>query len=273
MQTILLPVDFSPASRNAAVFAAELAKLLGSKLLLFHAYMLPTPISEVPYAMVTVDNLQKENEESIRKEADWIHDNYALEVEWLVRIGIASDEIKTLTKERDIGLIVMGMKGAGGLDKIIGSTTTNVSRKVKTPVLVIPHDAVYTPVKHITYASDFTYRTSTQLFNPLLELARAFGAKTYILFVRQGHGGNTDQETAGKKNSEIIFEGYEHEYVTIEEPSVNQGISKYIQQHSSQLLVMVAHKHTFLERVFSKNHTTVMAYETHVPLLILQDKD
>ncbi len=55
----------------------------------------------------------------------------------------------------------MGMKGAGGLDKIIGSTTINVSRKVKTPVLVIPHDATYTPIKHITYASDFTYKTST----------------------------------------------------------------------------------------------------------------
>lgn len=273
METILLPVDFSPASRNAAVFAAELAKLFHSKLLLFHAYMLPTPISEVPYAMVTVDNLQKENEQEIKKEADWIHDNYGLEVEWLVRIGIASDEIKTLCKEREIDLIVMGMKGAGGLDKIIGSTTTNVARKVKTPVLVVPHDATYTPIKHITYASDFTYKTSTRLFSPMLQLARAYGARTHILFVRQGHGGNSEVELTGKKSSEIIFEGYDHEYVTLEEPSVNQGISKYIQEYSSELLVMVAHKHTFLERVFSKNHTTVMAYETHVPLLILQDKD
>lgn len=273
METILLPVDFSPASRNAAVFAAELAKLFHSRLLLFHAYMLPTPISEVPYAMVTVDNLQKENEQEIRKEADWIHDKYGLEVEWLVRIGIASDEIKTLCKERDIGLIVMGMKGAGGLDKIIGSTTTNVSRKVKTPVLVVPHDATYTPIKHITYASDFTYKTSTHLFNPMLKLARAYGATTHILFVRQGHGGNSELELTGKKSTEIIFEGYDHEYITLEEPSVNQGISKYIQEYSSDLLIMVAHKHTFLERVFSKNHTTVMAYETHVPLLILQDKD
>ncbi|OQP47147.1 hypothetical protein A4H97_06460 [Niastella yeongjuensis] len=273
MQTILLAVDFSPASRNAAVFAAEMAKLLHSKLLLFHAYMLPTPISEVPYAMITVDNLQKENEDQIKKEADWIHDNYGLEVEWLVRIGIASDEIKTLTKEKEIGLIIMGMKGAGGLDKIIGSTTINVSRKVKTPVLIIPHDAAYSPIKHITYASDFSYKTSTRLFNTLLELARAYGAKTHILFVRQGHGGNSEQELNGKRSSEIIFEGYDHEYATIEEPSVNQGISKYLQQYSSELLVMVAHKHTFLERVFSKTHTTAMAYETHIPLLILQDKD
>lgn len=273
MNTILVPVDFSPASRNAAAFAAELAKILQTRLLLFHAYMLPTPISEVPYAMVTVDNLQKENEEQIKREADWLHNEYGLEVEKLVRIGIASDEIKTLTKERPIGLIVMGMKGAGGLDKIIGSTTTNVARKVKTPVLVVPHDAAYAPIKHITYASDFSYKTSIELFKPMVMLARTFGAKTHVLFIRQSHGGNTEMELTGKRSNEIIFEGLDHEYVIMEEPSVNHGISKYLQQQSSELLVMVAHKHTFLERVFSKNHTTVMAYQTHVPLLILQDKD
>ena len=273
MNTILVPVDFSPASRNATIYAAELAKLLHTRILLFHAYMLPTPISEVPYAMVTVDNLQKENEDQLKKEADWLHGQYGLEMEWLVRIGIASDEIKTITKEKETGLIVMGMKGAGGIDKIIGSTTTNVSRKVKTPVLVIPHDAAYTPIKHITYASDFTYKTSPQLFNPLLEIARAVQAKTHILYVRQGHGGITEQELTGKQDNEIIFEGYDHEYAIIEEPSVNHGISRYLQQQSSELLAMVAHKHSFLERVFSKDHTTAMAYETHVPLLILQDKE
>jgi nucleotide-binding universal stress UspA family protein len=273
MNTILVPVDFSPASRNATNYAAELAKLLHARLFLFHAYMLPTPISEVPYAMVTVDNLQKENEDQLKKEAEWLYNQHKLEVEWLVRIGIASDEIKTITKEKEIGLIVMGMKGAGGLDKMIGSTTTNVARKVKTPVLVIPHDTTYTPIKHITYASDFTYKTSIQLFNPLLELARIYRPRTHILYIRQSHGGDSEQELTGKRNSEIIFEGLDHEYVTIEEASVNQGISKYLQQQSSELLVMVAHKHSFLERVFSKDHTTAMAYETHVPLLILQDKD
>ena len=223
--------------------------------------------------MVTVDNLQKENEDQLKKEANWLHEQYGLEVERLVRIGIASDEIKTITKEKEIGLVVMGMKGAGGLDKIIGSTTTNVARKVKTPVLVIPHDTTYTPIKHITYASDFTYKTSIQLFNPLLELARIYRPRVHILYIRQNHGGDSEQELSGKQSSEIIFEGIEHEYVIVEEASVNQGISKYLQQQSSELLVMVAHKHSFLERVFSKDHTTAMAYETHVPLLILQDKD
>ena len=272
MQTILLPVDFSPASRNAAIYAAEIARLLNTRLLLFHAYLMPTPISEVPYAMITVDNLQKENEDQIRKEANFLKTEYGVEAEWLVRIGTASDEIKVITREQSIGLIIMGMKGAGGLDKIIGSTTTNVTRKVKTPVLVVPHDASYQPISHITYASDFSYPASVQLFDPMLELARASKASINILHIRLHHTGASQQETDGKKDKAALFEGYSHEYHIIEEASVNQGINNFLQDHASELLVMVAHKHSFLERIFSKNHTTSMLYETHTPLLILQDK-
>jgi nucleotide-binding universal stress UspA family protein len=270
MQTILVPVDFSPVSRNASVYAAELARLFNASLLLFHAYMLPTPVSEVPYVMVTADEMQRENEAFLNKEADHLQTTYGVPVETLVRIGIASDEIKELSKEQSVDLIVMGMKGAGGLDKIIGSTTTNVIRKVKIPVLIIPHDAGYKPIKHITYASDFSYKTSGSLFTPLQEMAKTLGATIHVLHVQKETV--KMEEMTGRKNTEQLFSSYPHEFVTVTDNSVTHGINDYLQHHSSQLLVMVAHNHTFFERIFSKSRTTAMAYETKIPLLVLQDK-
>jgi nucleotide-binding universal stress UspA family protein len=270
MQTILVPADFSPVSRNASVYAAELARLFNARLLLFHAYMLPTPVSEVPYVMVTADEMQQENEAFLKKEADHLNTTYGVQVEWLVRIGIASDEIKELTKERPVDLIVMGMKGAGGLDKMIGSTTTNVVRKVKTPVLIIPHDAGYKPIQHIAYASDFSYKTSSNLFNPLLEMAKTLGATIHILHVQKETV--KMEEMAGRKSTEQLFSGYNHEFETVTDSSVTHGINEYLHHHSCELLVMVAHNHTFFERIFSKSRTTAMAYETKIPLLVLQDK-
>lgn len=271
MQTILVPVDFSPVSRNASIYAAELARLFNSRILLFHAYMLPTPVSEVPYVMVTADEMQQENEAFVKKEADHLHTTYGVQVEILVRIGIASDEIKELTREQPIDMVVMGMKGAGGLDKIIGSTTTNVIRKVKIPVLIIPHDAGYKPVQHITYASDFTYKTSGILFTPLLKIAKILGAQIQVLHVQKD--AVKMEELAGRKSTERAFSGYNHEFVNVTNNSVTQGINEYLQHHSSELLVMVAHTHTFFERIFSKSRTTAMAYETKIPLLVLQDKE
>ena len=100
MQTFLVPVDFSAASSNALEYAAQLAKVMGAKLLLFHAYMLPTPVSEVPYVMVTADELQKENEELIERKPEYLQNNIGVEIEWQVRIGIATDEVKALTGKR-----------------------------------------------------------------------------------------------------------------------------------------------------------------------------
>lgn len=273
MQNFLIPVDFSPASRNAAAYAAQLAKVMGSKLLLFHAYMLPTPVSEVPYVMVTADEMQKENEELIRREAEFLHSQYGVEVEWLVRIGIASDEVKALTKERSADIIIMGMKGEGGIEKIIGSTTTNVIRKVRKPVLIVPHDASYKRMSIVTYASDFSYKTSFHLFDPLVAIIKQFQATLIILNVQLQHSGAKAEELVGKKDIEEIFKNIPHQFVSMEDNSVKTGINHYIQRNSSDMLVMVSHAHGFFDRIFSKDHTTAMAYETHIPMLVLQDKE
>ncbi len=36
---------------------------------------------------------------------------------------------------------------------------------------------------------------------------------------------------------------------------------------------MAVNKHNFFERFFTLNHTKAMAYETRVPMLVLQDKE
>ena len=273
MQTIVVPTDFSPEARNAGLYAAELAKIFKARLLLFHAYMLPTPVSEVPYVMITVDELQKENEILLKKEVEHMVQSYAVEAEGIVRIGIPSDEIRVLSDDMSVDLVVMGMKGAGGIDKMIGSTTTNSIRKLRTPVLVIPQHFSFAPIKTITYASDFTYNSSSQLFNMLIKLATIFQAKIHIINVHRQKDEIKNRQIEGKKSLEKIFEGIGHSFDDITHQSILQGIIEYMKTHSSELLVMVEHKHSFLERIFSRDHTTAMAYETKTPLLILQDKN
>ena len=233
--------------------------------------MIATPVSEVPY-MVSVDDMQKENEERLKKEAERLFSGFNIEVEWLVRIGTPSDEIKLLTQEKEIDLVILATKGEGGLEKIIGSTTTNTIRKIKTPVLIIPQNGIFIPIKNISYASDFTYNSSFHLFNFLLELLKIFQASLTILHVHNQHEKKAIDELAGKKDIENIFKETDHKFHIIHGASVMHGINEFIEQNATDLLVMVAHKHTFLERVFGKSNTKEMAYETKVPLLVLQDK-
>ena len=273
MQTIVIPTDFSPEARNAGIYAAQLAKIFGARLIFFHAYMLPTPVSEVPYVMITVDELQKENEVLIRKEVEHITKTYGVEAEGIVRIGIPSDEVRALSEDVAVDLVVMGMKGAGGIDKMIGSTTTNSIRKLRTPVLVIPKHFPFSPLKNITYASDFSYAITPALFSPLLKLAKTFQARIHIINVHKLKEDMKTRQMEGKIAIERIFQGVAHSFDDITHQSIMQGVIEYMDTHASELLVMVEHKHSFLERLFSRDHTTAMAYETKTPLLILQDKN
>jgi nucleotide-binding universal stress UspA family protein len=271
MQTFLVPVDFSEASDNALHYAARLATLFKAKLVLFHAYMLPTPVSEVPYVMITADELQKENEKLIQNAASKIKEQYQVETSCIVRIGIASDEVKAITKEQSIDLVVMGMKGAGGFEKIIGSTTTNVLRKVSTPVLIVPHDASFRPINIITYPSDFSYPVKASLYNALFEIAKQYRSHIHILNIQTSHSSREADTIAGKMALQTLFEGFTHSFFSREDASVTHGISKYLGESNSDLLVMVAHKHSFFERIFSQSHTSAMAYETHIPMLVLPE--
>ena len=100
MYTILVPTDLSPASQNATSYAGRLCKELGAKMILLHVYMLPVPVAEMPYIMVTPDEMQKASEEALRKEADRIYETLGIEIEPMVRLGLASDEIRDIEKER-----------------------------------------------------------------------------------------------------------------------------------------------------------------------------
>ncbi len=273
MNTILIPIDFSPASRTASIYAASLARNFKAKLVLLHAYMLPTPISDVPYVMVSVDELQTENEKMIRREAEVLHKNFDVEVSCQVQIGMPSDEIAAYAASEGFSLIVIGMRGAGGIDKLIGSTTASVVRKASTPVLVVPHDSIYTDIKNIVYASDFSYKFSENLFAPLLALAGSFSSTVHVIHVQKGESPNgRDKEVAARPAITKLLGNIDHSYTIIHDDSITHGINTYVETHQVQLLVMVAHRHNFFERLFSKISTTEMAYQTKIPLLVLQDK-
>lgn len=271
MRTILVPTDFSPEAKNASQHAAEIARIFKANLFLFHAYLLPTPVSEVPYVMVTVDELQKDNELQLKREGERLSQQFGLKVDSLVRIGIPSDEVKVLTEEKQIDLIVMGMKGLGGLDKMIGSTTINAVRKVKVPVLIVPHDVPFQQIKVITYASDLSYSINPRLFEPMLSLLKAFNARLQIVHIR--HHGNKPAEEASKTAVLQLFAPQQPAFDEITNQSIMAGLRTYMDTNPAELLVMVSHKHTLLERLFTRDHTAQMAYKTNRPLLILQDRD
>jgi nucleotide-binding universal stress UspA family protein len=273
MKTILVPTDLSPSSINSTDYAAHLCKEVGATLILMHVYMLPTAVSEIPYVMVSAEELQQSSESGLRKEAERVKSLVNTEVEWIAQLGMPSDEITFMAQEKNIDLIVMGMKGAGELDKLVGSTTSAVIRKCHQPVLVVPEHATYAPFRMVSYATDFSYTADSSRFRALQFLINKFNASVVVVNIQKTAKIDVAVQHAGKERLDQLFEGIDHSYQIIEDDDIDHGLLEFARQHNPDLLVMVAHKHNLLERLFGAHHTRAMIYNTQTPLLVLHDSN
>jgi len=240
---------------------------------LFHAYMLPVPVAEIPFVMVTADEMQKNSEESIKREAARLSGKAGVEVKWIVRLGIPYDEIKELANEQHVDLLVMGMKGSGSLEKLLGSTTRAVIRKFRIPVLVVPATGKFRIPSQITYATDFDAGMRLDCFESLLYIARKFKTHLHIVHVLKTGRQMSASDNAGKSRLEAIWGNLPHTYHTVENDKTEEGIRQFLTTNNTDLLVLVAHPHNFIDRLFNPHMTVDFSNDSPVPVLILEDKE
>lgn len=274
MKTILVPTDFSDAARNASEYAVEYAKEFGYKLLLCHVYHLPVmSVPEEP--LLVMENpkvLRKNHLDSLQEEAAFLTKNNQVEIECQVAEGFAVDEILTLESEVKPALIMMGMETEGAFSElIIGSIATDVIRKTKTPIILVPEKAKFKKIERITLAYDYKLKQEVNILDPLKELLKTSQAKLFILNV----GKEDPLQNAEKAIAGIKLENYFSDTVFSAHFSENEdftsGVNKFVESSATDLIAMIPHKHNFLERLFKESHTKKIAFHTNVPLLTLPE--
>jgi hypothetical protein len=65
MKRILVSVDFSATSANAAEFTANLAAFYGADIWFYHTFEIPIALSEFAYPVVEVEEMQKKSFEKV----------------------------------------------------------------------------------------------------------------------------------------------------------------------------------------------------------------
>jgi universal stress protein A len=140
LKKILVPTDFSPASKKAFPYALRLAEQLGSELTLLHVLEPETPLTlagRSAAAAFSEEDLA-DMEKSLRALADQAAGSGVAGAKSIVRTGVATHEIIEAAKELDVDLIVIATHGFTGWKHFaIGSTAERVARAAPCPVLVV----------------------------------------------------------------------------------------------------------------------------------------
>lgn len=273
MKNILVPTDFSTASRNAANYAVSLAGTFDATLTLVNIVSPPIIIDDSILAsvMITQAEILEANTKLMEQEIAMLSKKYTA-ITGLVKEGLILDIIPELVAEKQANLVVMGMKGKGKSNSVFGSTTTALTQKCSFPIFVIPENATFKSIEKITYASDFNTDIESARYATLFDITDKFNAEINILHVQKKRTDLKAAEAIGKMKASLAFSKHKHQFHTIAENNVEEGITKFIEQNHSDVLTMVAHKHSLFDRLFGKVHTKAMSYQTRIPLLVLQSK-
>lgn len=141
MMKILLPIDGSKSSLNAAKYVAKLVKNLRVKssvtLVSVHDDVGLGHVKQFVSKSVVDDYLREVSEKEL-KPSQKVLDNAAVKHTMVIKRGHISTEILKLASQEKFDLIVMGSKGRSGLlDVLIGSVAQRVCGSAKQPVMLI----------------------------------------------------------------------------------------------------------------------------------------
>ncbi len=205
MHRVIIPVDFSETSMNAARFTAQM--LAGKKdalAVLYHNYEKKKGLAECTKQL---ENLKLE-----------MHGKGVAAVE--VETEMGGDLIENITRlvhTSRATLVVMGITGKSAMKQMLfGSNTLKLVDENIYPVMIIPPNAKYSEIKNVAFASDFhdvEVTTPSTLISAVLEM---FNPMLHIVNVSNEHYVSiTEEYQRGKDLFKEMFKNYKIEFYFI----------------------------------------------------------
>lgn len=271
---ILIPTDFSKLSTVAVHYATRLAMKLDAEILLLNVVFINSP----PHALaeLKINQILDKMEDNAREDFELLmkeikkETGNRLKVSYEIIKGFpVEDVVESFANHNDINLIIIGTKGASGLEKVLlGSNATAVISKSKIPVITVPEHGRFSSINHIVYASDM--HSVNKEMATLIKFAQFFDASIHLLHIASPNS----KKKFDKENLKDKLIG-KHNYPKISihialNDEIEEAIDEYITRVKADLLAMFTHKPTFFEKLFGKSVTREMAFHSWIPLLSIK---
>ena len=276
MKNILVPVDFSEAAKNAAIYAAQFAKQLhAGKIILYNAYQQPvaTDTNFTPIELIDFSELRSISDKGLEHFKTIILP-YAGDtgIETFNEYATLADGLHDVCKTNMIDAIVMGVTGSGKIDEVLmGSNAVDVAKHATIPVIVVPPGTVFTDVKNVVLACDFRKVIETTPVGPLKQLLDETKAKLFVLNIDHENK-NFSQDTPFESLMlDTLLYGYEPEYHFVDSTDFVEGINSFAIDKNIDLIITIPKKHGFFEGLFKRSHTKQLAFHSHVPLMVIHE--
>lgn len=262
MNTVIVPVDFSPTSLHAADYAAKLlAGHYGVTLVLYHSYSKPAEAAKATEALEHLkDKLQKDNivkiEVLAHEEDDFV------------------DGLARAARHRVANLVIMGITGKSALAQVFfGSNTLKMVETKSCPVLIVPEHANFSPLKNVMLTSDFKNTLNTTPSGPIKDFLDIFHPQLHIVNVDKEHFISlTEDYEKEKQELKLLFKEYNPEFYFMRLYDVDEAINLFAESRNIDLIIAIQKNSSFIEKMLKGgSRTKNLTYHSKLPILVMHE--
>lgn len=260
MKTVIVPLDFSQTSLNAAHYAAGMFKNRADvTLVLYHYY---TGSEDIGTINNYLDSLKKELAASTTA------------IETITESG--DNFIESLSKYSHVSrayMIVMGLTGKSAISqRFSGSNTLKMAEKNVCPVLIVPDDAIYQGIENILITSEMKSVEDTPVLLAVKRVLQDFKPSLHVLNVDESHYISiTDSFKQERDKMENLLAEFKPEFYFMRLFDFHESVNLFVNDKNIDMIIIGPKNHSFYEKLFKTQHTKKMVYQSKVPVLAVHE--
>lgn len=277
MNKILVTTDLSANSKAGIHFAIQLASQTNSELFFYKVIEIisPTMWNQIKWEEYSQSEIER-NQKLLSK---FIHDifkskNIPLpEYKCICEVETNVDQqIIRFAHKIKADFICMSSRGGGKIDKLFGTTVTNLIARSSIPLFVIPKNYRSKPIVNILYASDYSNLKSElkviQNFNVDLK-AKIEVLHFDHLYYDPVKRSKLESMTAKLQSDKLVFhlKQLDFEYLFA------QALHSYLQKNRPSVMVLFTKQNrNWFDRLFMPSKTVAVSFDAKTPMLVLRKK-
>lgn len=282
MKTLLLPVDFTPASENAINFAVEWSmKYLYERIIIvksFYTSMYESVIMAGEFA-----NVDQQYLNLIREKEKERLDNLCKAVNGKTNDGILVQSsvselplvrtINELIKSERPEMILLGNDQVNNYNAaFVSGNVISIAKSSPVKVLVVPANCSYKPIQEVLVPCDYNSVESLNKINSLRSSPRWHDVKLLVLNVntKKSHINPDENIKAAENSLHEYLKNFRHEIYYSEDKNVIRGILNFPKINEVQLMFALPGRYSFLYSLTHKSVSEALYKNASLPVMILK---
>ncbi|MHA4808619.1 universal stress protein [Flavitalea flava] len=273
MKTIVVPVNFSVCSNNAARYAADMAQSIQADLHLIHVVEMPVTPAEIPMSDAIFEEMLKNGAEGLQEIWEELLKRTKGKQNIFISLETGSLEyrLEQFCARKNPFAVIMGNSVPSFETLLAGRKTQVAIHNLHYPLIIVPAKSSFQPIKKIVLACDPKDLTAGMQVAFLNELREIFSASLEVIHIstgekdRQLEGQTVFAYNSRKDNFRDIFPDVHF----IHAEKVEEGLNEYVEKNQIDLLLVFPKKHSLLE--FHRSHAKKIAAHCSVPVMSIHE--